>query len=537
MADFGVAAEIIVDPTEAILGSEEAAQAFVKAFGQIQATSESVIPRSNRQVDELSKTINRMANSRAPQLFMGALTSSAIESVPALRGSAAAVSLLSTAIFGLQRIFVTLLGPTGAVIAAIGLLAAFASKAAFSGKSIEDLTGNLSKLTTEFVKLNELGIQPIATKKELEHVVELIKAKIALLTAELEGSISPLQDYKKWIDAQVPALRKLDEVTGLVDTPDELRIKIEKLRGELEQSQKSLDDWNTKNIRQELDLVERAMADAVDMSALAMGVDQTFSTVADRRQQLMAEITELMEFIPGKAEEVLARLSTLSIASLEAVIQAAKAQSGLVIQGAEFVVTAAPFEDEMDAAIARIAGEYVKKMSAAGREVNTELAREALKFAQTWVEASAKSTEALLQISSSFEDMFAQMLLTGKAEWDKLLQYWAARLIASAVFQLIASFFGVAGLGGSGFFGALTGAGKGSFQSGTHYVPRTGLYKLHEGEAVFPAQSNPFMQNVNNNNFGGNVNNYYVAPDVSEEMLDRLIPILKRRSEVRGIDI
>ena len=64
----------------------------------------------------------------------------------------------------------------------------------------------------------------------------------------------------------------------------------------------------------------------------------------------------------------------------------------------------------------------------------------------------------------------------------------------------------------------------GGFQFGTDYVPRTGMYMLHKGEAVSPAGAgNSIVVNIN----GG----YYMSERAAEDIGDKIIEKLKR--EVR----
>jgi len=60
-----------------------------------------------------------------------------------------------------------------------------------------------------------------------------------------------------------------------------------------------------------------------------------------------------------------------------------------------------------------------------------------------------------------------------------------------------------------------------SHQRGTPYIRRTGIYKIHEGEAVFPKKYNPFsrgtLSNVFNNQRSSNTNSY--SPSVTVNIL------------------
>ena len=73
------------------------------------------------------------------------------------------------------------------------------------------------------------------------------------------------------------------------------------------------------------------------------------------------------------------------------------------------------------------------------------------------------------------------------------------------------------------------------FQSGTSFVPQTGLYKLHQGEAVIPAERNPFVTNTNNN-WGGNTFILNLNAKFDENSVrTNLLPILERLGRERSL--
>jgi len=95
-----------------------------------------------------------------------------------------------------------------------------------------------------------------------------------------------------------------------------------------------------------------------------------------------------------------------------------------------------------------------------------------------------------------------------------------AEQIATAVFGLGAYQEALASLGGT----QAGGGGIASFQFGTPYVPRTGLYKLERGERVTPANQNTYQTtNTQNNTInipsqGGNVQ--LIAKAVEQVLYD-----------------
>ena len=75
-------------------------------------------------------------------------------------------------------------------------------------------------------------------------------------------------------------------------------------------------------------------------------------------------------------------------------------------------------------------------------------------------------------------------------------------------------------------FGGFGGV-KGGYQFGTAYVPETGPYLLHKGEAVIPANRN-FVGGISVNIYGGT----YLSEEAAEEMGDLIIKKLKRNLRI-----
>jgi len=92
----------------------------------------------------------------------------------------------------------------------------------------------------------------------------------------------------------------------------------------------------------------------------------------------------------------------------------------------------------------------------------------------------------------------------------------------------------LSGMSGGGTAGSTVGSGWGSYQLGTPYVPQTGLYQLHQGEAVIPANQNTYNNTQNNTinipSEGGNVQ--LIAKAVENVLYD-----MGRQFKRRGFEI
>jgi len=85
--------------------------------------------------------------------------------------------------------------------------------------------------------------------------------------------------------------------------------------------------------------------------------------------------------------------------------------------------------------------------------------------------------------------------------------------------------------------GGSIGSVLGSFQMGTPYVPKTGLYKLHEGERVTPANQNTYNQQKSYSNSiniqPGAIN--IVTPKFSDTDAKNMFRLIEREAKMRGL--
>jgi lambda family phage tail tape measure protein len=135
----------------------------------------------------------------------------------------------------------------------------------------------------------------------------------------------------------------------------------------------------------------------------------------------------------------------------------------------------------------------------------------------------AQQANALLTKSfKSVEDALVEFSRTGKLDFRKLVDSMLADIARLQVQSMMRQVFGGGSAGGNtdiggmfgkwvsgagGWFGGSSGAGGGggdigdawgalasgvlgSFATGSDYVPQTGIYRLHQGEAVVPAAQN-----------------------------------------------
>jgi len=122
-------------------------------------------------------------------------------------------------------------------------------------------------------------------------------------------------------------------------------------------------------------------------------------------------------------------------------------------------------------------------------------------------------------------DAFVDMMMGVEVKWGDLLKSLIAQLIKSGLQDLIIKLLSGGGILGSigGFLG---------FQGGTPYVPKTGAYMLHRGEAVVPAHRN--VSYVRNYNSGGNTTNYNVLYLDPEKLTRRsIVPMIEKMVQNR----
>lgn len=122
---------------------------------------------------------------------------------------------------------------------------------------------------------------------------------------------------------------------------------------------------------------------------------------------------------------------------------------------------------------------------------------------ETMSQGMATSFKDILKGTKSFSEGFQDIMETlVDAVIEAVAKIVAEMLVLAALEGLKALFGGAGGFFGGGPVGSVLDAGGGasgsssligatqSFQQGTDFVPRTGLFQLHEGEAVIPAAEN-----------------------------------------------
>ena len=454
-----------LDTSSVVTGSKEMTDQLGGAFRTVQAQANTSLPAVTRGGDELSKSLNRLSSSRAPQ-FMGVLTSSVVSSIPALQGSATAMSLMSTAAFGLQRSLVALIGPTGFIILAVGALAGFTIQGINAKRSVSDLISKLNELTTLFLDMEKAGLLGNVALKEL-----------GKNTAEAEKRIAEL---KNQIELHNIVAKKLEEVS----------------QGEREAVMLSAEEWKAYGLN-----VNKA---ELEIAKLQLGLINVRKSVAEVRIEITKPIMpEWMKTIP----ELVPDIPIKTIFPQEIKLPVAKIELKDILPDPRKAIA---FAESLTDAI----NEAQEKL-----RDNTKRIEEEKKQAQT---------QAIQSISSDFESAFQQMLMGGKVAWDELIQYWYTKLLASAIFGILGKIFG---FGGGGLFTSIF-----SFQGGTSFVPQTGLALLHKGEAVIPAERNPFVTNTTNN-LGGNTYIIQIKETIdSKTIRTKLLPQLKRMSEGRELN-
>jgi len=144
------------------------------------------------------------------------------------------------------------------------------------------------------------------------------------------------------------------------------------------------------------------------------------------------------------------------------------------------------------------------------------------------IEARLKQFQSMtMSYMNQISGAFASSMVGIKVEWESMIQSMIASLIQSALTSWIQKILFPTPLSGLGFF--IPG-----LQYGTPYVPETGLYPLHRGEAVIPASQN--ISNVRN--YGGAINNYYLMNlDVDKLTRKSIVPTIERLSRDRKTKI
>lgn len=137
--------------------------------------------------------------------------------------------------------------------------------------------------------------------------------------------------------------------------------------------------------------------------------------------------------------------------------------------------------------------------------------------------------DAGVRISRTIASGFADAFTSGEKGFADMLKRWTKMLLESAIFSLIMTLFNPGKTFGS-FFGKALG-----FQHGTSYVPATGAYILHKGEAVVPPSQNVFNSTSATTNAGVTVQNVYVQGGASN--MRELVKEIEKMARLRQNNI
>lgn len=448
-----------LDTSSVTTGSKILTDQFGNALRTVQNQANTSLPVVTRHSGDLNKVLDRLSSSRAPQ-FMGALTSSVVSSIPALQGSAAAMTLMSTAAFGLQNVLMKLVGAGGVILLGITALSIFASKSKEMKDTIEPLNESLQILGQRYLKMQELGIVASATQTA-------IKNKITDLNKELENlnktiALAPIE-LEKFGLAGLTAAEQEKLFGGVVQKNTE---GIERIKAEIAEWQKLLNEFSTKKTIEELDKFTKALPSLAVLELKETGGPEiaTAKIVASFQQQQIKDTTRLR----------LQGIKEWEKTEIQTAINIAKKQ---------------------------------KDIEAEKREAQIQTARN---FAET------------------LADMFSDVNKLGKSSWDDLIKWMEIRLAQSIIVKIFSELFSRKK---GGIFGDILGFL--GFQSGINYVPATGFYQLHKGEAVIPASQNPFTSNTTNN-WGGNTYIIQISQSLEPDTIrNKLIPELKKMAQGR----
>jgi hypothetical protein len=141
------------------------------------------------------------------------------------------------------------------------------------------------------------------------------------------------------------------------------------------------------------------------------------------------------------------------------------------------------------------------------------------------------SVTYISQISTAFADS----MLGIEVRWGDMIKNMITQFVASGIEDLIKKAFGYKS--GFGILGTALGWVT-ALQSGTPYVPQTGLYILHRGEAVVPANQNVYRSSVFNQDHSGDTFNVQILQlDIKKLTKDKIIPIIKEAVKNRELTL
>jgi hypothetical protein len=138
--------------------------------------------------------------------------------------------------------------------------------------------------------------------------------------------------------------------------------------------------------------------------------------------------------------------------------------------------------------------QWIKSVDSIANDFNSQL-RGLLSGTETWAQAMQKVVaDMVLKMISSYATLAIEMAATGNITALKQIAQQAGVVYAN-VFATLSAVMGPLAAVPAGAAGALvlaTGAAfVGKYETGTDYVPQTGLALVHQGEAITPASENP----------------------------------------------
>jgi hypothetical protein len=219
--------------------------------------------------------------------------------------------------------------------------------------------------------------------------------------------------------------------------------------------------------------------------------------------QNLENIKETLPWLERLNKELLKALPEITKESWAKI----EARPELKLPTLESILGGMPGERAMSPEEKRALEEYLKWYE----ELETQQARQ------------KESLESLKNVTINYawqmSDAWVDMMMGVEVNWDQMIKSMVANLIKSGIQNLILGLFTGGGVGG--IFGFL------GFQHGTPYVPKTGAYLLHKGEAVVPAYRN--VSYVRNYNQGGNTTNYYMLNLDPEKLTRRsIVPLIEK---------
>ena len=170
----------------------------------------------------------------------------------------------------------------------------------------------------------------------------------------------------------------------------------------------------------------------------------------------------------------------------------------------------------------------VKPVKKVFESVSTEAENSSDLAVKAFEEFTDKTRAHVGELSTAFVDM----MMGVDVRWGDLLASMVKQLLASGLQDLI---MGLLSGGSTSILGEIFGM----FQSGTPFVPRTGAYILHQGEAVIPANQNTvYRSSVFNQDHSGDTWNVQIIQlDPKKLTKDKIAPILKEMVKNRELNL